>query len=397
MKRIFFFLVTIFTVTTITATTVYTRLGEKPAAGYDGTYLIVYQPSETEAWVWDGEDGSNNFVSVPVSGGKITSDALANYQAVVSIEDASKAEYKMHVSSGYVGADGSGNTLTFTPGPRALHLNMNKPYVTITANNNTKRLLFRPSGTSGGRFRFYTNSGDNWTSGCKPLYLYALGDLEFVDSTNPLDINYAQVDMYACDSKFPTTSNPYDQYFSCDFILAQQESDDAVPYLFLEILAPTAYSLEGTYKSSYTPKQKYYIDCTNGSHHSYFRFPSSEGGTIGAINNIEMTITKVGASSQPNAYTYHIKLTLTDSNNKYWSLDKDVDVFAQWIECNQQTHDDMPPVAFTLESNNHNPAVENALPDISLQEAQDGKILIDGHIYIIHNGSIYDIMANKVQ
>jgi hypothetical protein len=44
MKRIFFFLVTIFTVTTITATTVYTRLGEKPAAGYDGTYLIVYQP-----------------------------------------------------------------------------------------------------------------------------------------------------------------------------------------------------------------------------------------------------------------------------------------------------------------------------------------------------------------
>ena len=56
--------------------------------------------------------------------------------------------------------------------------------------------------------------------------------------------------------------------------LAQEESDDAVPQIGLEILAPTQYSIEGTYKSDYTAGQKYFINCQAGAKHSYFIFPS---------------------------------------------------------------------------------------------------------------------------
>ncbi len=46
----------------------------------------------------------------------------------------------------------------------------------------------------------------------------------------------AHAEMYACESKFPTQSNPYDQYFMTFLYLAQEESDEAVPQIGLEIL-----------------------------------------------------------------------------------------------------------------------------------------------------------------
>ena len=182
--------------------------------------------------------------------------------------------------------------------------------------------------------------------------------MEQEEPKNQLDINYAHVEMYACESKFPTQSNPYDQYFMTFLYLAQKESKDAVPQIGLEILAPTQYSIEGTYKSDYKAGIKYFINCQAGSKHSYFIFPSKaeQGWSQAAINLAEMTVTKVGKSQKQNAFVYHIKLTFTDSNTKIWTLDKDLDVYAWWIDCDRsgKTNVDMDPVAFALESGNHN-------------------------------------------
>ena len=64
-------------VTMTQAATVYTRINSKPAAGWPGTYLLVYEKSDTEAIIWNGEDASGNIVKATIQNGQITSEALA--------------------------------------------------------------------------------------------------------------------------------------------------------------------------------------------------------------------------------------------------------------------------------------------------------------------------------
>jgi len=219
---------------------------------------------------------------------------------------------------------------------------------------------------------------------------------------NQLDINYAHVEMYACESKFPTQNNPYDQYFTTFMFLAQEESDDAVPQIGLEILAPTQYSIEGSYKSDYQSGKKYFINCQAGAKHSYFIFPSKaeQGWSEAAINLAEMKITKAGASNEPNAYKYHIYLVFTDSNKKIWTLNKDIDVYAWWIDCNRsgETNTNMEPVPFVLESGNHNPQSENqSIDDIQSGDIQCTKVVHDGNVYILRGDKTYTLQGQEIK
>ena len=113
-----------------------------------------------------------------------------------------------------------------------------------------------------------------------------------------------------------------------------------------------------------------------------------------------MTVTKVGASTQANAYKYHIKLVFTDSNNQIWTLDKDMDVYGWWIDCNRQTDpvSDMDPVAFTLESGTHNSSegIETLRLDTDPDHAR--KVIVDGQLYILlPDGSIYTPLGTQVR
>lgn len=378
------------------AETVYTKVSGKPVNDWPGTYIIVYEKSDTKALVWDGEESSGNYQEVTLSDGKITSEALADYQITVSKEGSN--EYYVKAKNGYIGCGGGKNEITFTSGGHSCTIKSNGGYVQLETNTNTCRFLFNEkSGTN--RFRFYYDKDKKWTdSQLHNVCFYALGEIDQEEQGNKLDINYAHVEMYACESKFPTQSNPYDQYFMTFMYLAQEESDDAVPQIGLEILAPTQYSIEGTYKSDYTPGVKYFINCQAGSKHSYFIFPSKAetGRSEASIKLAEMKVTKVAPSSQPNAYVYHIKLVMTDSNQKIWTLDKDMDVYAWWIDCNKTTNpvSNMDPVAFTLESGNHNPSqgIENLQTEVSVQ-----KILIDGQMYILRGEKIYSVQGQMVR
>ena len=171
----------------------------------------------------------------------------------------------------------------------------------------------------------------------------------------------------------------------------------------LEILAPTQYSIEGTYKSDYTPGKKYFLNCQAGSKHSYFLFPSNSelGWSEASIKLATMDITKVGPSEESNAYVYHIRLVFTDSNQKIWTLDKDMDVYGWWFDCDRKgdTPTDMDPVAFALESGNHNTQSEEGIDTVDSQKSkvESRKVLMDGQLYILIDGNRYNATGVQVR
>ena len=383
------------------AATVYTRVNAKPSAGWPGTYLIVYEKSETEAIIWNGEDASGNTVKANIKEGKIVSEELSDYQVVVSQEGNNR--YYVKAKDGYIGANAKQNSLEFSNGGKECTLSVNGTYTMLETNTSTCRFLCYETSKNNYRFRFYYDKDKKWADSDKHnIHFYALGDVELEEPQNQLDINYAHVEMYACESKFPTQNNPYDQYFTTFMFLAQEESDDAVPQIGLEILAPTQYSIEGSYKSDYQSGKKYFINCQAGAKHSYFIFPSKaeQGWSEAAINLAEMKITKAGASNEPNAYKYHIYLVFTDSNKKIWTLNKDIDVYAWWIDCNRsgETNTNMEPVPFVLESGNHNPQSENqSIDDIQSGDIQCTKVVRDGKVYILRGDKTYTLQGQEIK
>ena len=390
------------------ATTVYTKINSKPTDGWAGNngqyssqkYIIVYEKSDTKGLVWDGTDGNNNYVEVTIADGKITSEDLADYQ--VSVTEEKSNRFYLKAKNGYMGSKSGQNSLLLESGGKECTLQSNGGYVMLETNTNTCRFLCYEPSTNTYRYRFYYDSNKKWADTDKHnICFYVLGEVEQQEPQNQLDINYVHVEMYACESKFPTQSNPYDQYFMTFMFLAQKEENDAVPQIGLEFLAPTQYSIEGTYKSDFTPGQKYFLNCQAGSKHSYFIFPnkSEQGWGEASLKLAEMKVTKVGKSTQPNAYVYHIKLVFTDSNNKIWTLDKDLDVYAWWIDCNRQTDpvSNMPEVAFALESGNHTTESSTATETVTPVSDAAVKTLQNGQLIIIRDGISYSILGAPIK
>ena len=381
--------------------TIYTKVTGTPKNGWAGTYIIVYELSDTKAYVWNGEDNSGNYKIETIADGKITSENLKDYHITVSKEGSNK--YYVKAKDGYIGSEAKKNTLTFSNGGKECTITANGSYTILETNTNTCRFLYNTnSGTN--RFRFYYDKDKKWQdTDLKNVCFYALGEIEMEEPKNQLDINYAQADLYANGSKFPTNGDQFNQYFYTNLRLAQKESESAVPFVDLEIYAPTQYSIAGSYKSDQVSNPNsstnlsYWINCQAGSKHSTFIFPSKEGGTQAAINLATMTITKVGKSQHENAYVYHIKLVLTDSNKKIWTLDKDLDVYAQWIDRDKNTGYDMTPQPFELESGNH--GVQTDLITVSDERLESGgeKIIQDGQLFIRYGERMYNIMGQEVQ
>ena len=384
----------------------YTKLEGKPTNGWDQLKcIIVYEVSDTKAYVWNVADEPGNYVQATIANGKITSDDLTAYEVAISEEKSNT--YYLKTSEGFIGCAAKSNDIDFGTSGRACTLSVNGSYVILETNTNTCRFLYN---TNGNRFRFFYDSTKKWNDTQKKnICFYVLGDVEQEEAKNKLDLNYAQADLFACDSKFPTQNNQVDQYFFTQLFLAQEESEEAVPQVNLEILAPTQYSLAGTYKSDYTANKKFFLNCQAGSKHSYFIFPnkSEQGWGEASIKVAEMTITKVGKSQYPNAYVYHIKLVFTDSNQKIWTLDKDMDVYGTWSDCDRSgdTPTDMPYVGFAFESGNHNTESEGATTaigqtDSNMSEngtANNRKILKAGHLYLLHNDKTYDVTGKEVK
>ena len=82
MKK-FTFLVAALCATMMASATVFEKVTTAPA-DWSGQYLIVYENSATEAYVFNGQDAANGYVSASIADGKIESTELDNYVAIIA-------------------------------------------------------------------------------------------------------------------------------------------------------------------------------------------------------------------------------------------------------------------------------------------------------------------------
>ncbi len=135
---------------------------------WSGTYLIVYESSETEALVFNGKDEVKGYVAATIDGGKIT--ATTELNAVTVVVEAVEGGYTIKVGGQYMYGKSS-NGLYFSDNAATAAVNtfaMDTDGVLITSSTS----VFRFNASSNQmRFRYYKSSS---YTGQKPVQLYKL-------------------------------------------------------------------------------------------------------------------------------------------------------------------------------------------------------------------------------
>ncbi len=146
----------------------YVKVTEAPA-DWTGTYILVYETSETSANVWTGVDKEANHVAATIADGAIIAEDLVEIK-IAAIEGG----YSLCVMGGdkagqYIGATSHKNTISFTVDALVNTLAMDGTNVTISCATGAETAVTMRfnDGTSSGnnRFRYYK-------TGQQPVQLY---------------------------------------------------------------------------------------------------------------------------------------------------------------------------------------------------------------------------------
>lgn len=135
----------------------YTKLTSAPV-DWSGTYLLVYENSETEAYVFSGVDKGMNYVSYPLSDGDILSTTEI-IPAVTIAKIADSDRYSVQINGKYMGGKAEANSIVFADEAIPTTLTFIVPdRVEIDANGlfrfNTKSTINNDIETAR-RFRYY--------------------------------------------------------------------------------------------------------------------------------------------------------------------------------------------------------------------------------------------------
>ena len=173
MKKIFSFFLALTAVMAINAAT-FTKVTTAPA-DWSGQYLIVYENSATEAYVFNGKDASQNFTTVAITDGAITSDNLsASVAQIASMEGG----YSLSFEGKFLSGNATKNTISITGTPVAHSIAIVNDSVVLKSNNSP--LQFNPGSTitngveTGIRFRYYYKAKQ------KSIQLYKLTEGEIL-------------------------------------------------------------------------------------------------------------------------------------------------------------------------------------------------------------------------
>lgn len=334
MKKHFFLLPMLMFCLNLSAET-YTRIGIKQT-DWSGDYIAVYEMSDTKGYVFTLNDVSGNYQEVTLSNGKITAN-LNDYHITVAKEGYA---YSLRTSLGYMGGEAGKNKIVYSAGPKTCEITYSAGATLVTTGSGTLALLYNPQDP---RFRFYYDSSKKW-DGKERIQLYKLGDFEVVDSSNDLATKYVQADFYA---RYSDWTN---KLYYCQLQLAQSPYETGVPYVWLGIQTSSLTSLGGSYSSKNSYTKPGYIFVSNSAD-SGITFPSSEGGTNGKITEAELKLTPVSKVND-SLYNFRIELRLIDSNKKVWVLNKELPIYAYFIDrVLEKPEEDMDPVWQTLEEN----------------------------------------------
>ncbi len=138
---------------------------------WSGKYLIVYE-SGTNAYVFNGQDAVNGYVSATISEGKITStDALAAVQVTI---ESMTGGYAVKTANGYISGTSGSNVLNFNASDQQLNTISLESSDEVLLTSNTSVLRFN-NASNQMRFRYYKRSS---YSDQKAICLYRLVDGE---------------------------------------------------------------------------------------------------------------------------------------------------------------------------------------------------------------------------
>lgn len=153
MKKLSLMFMVLLSIATISANT-FTKVTSAPE-DWSGQYLVVYEKSATEAWIFNGKDEAQDYVTATIADGKIVSDDLDQYAVSVA---AMNGGYSIKVGAQYMGGDASKNTIKFNAQPILNTISMDS---VVYFTSNTSVLRFNPTSTisnnkeSSIRFRYY--------------------------------------------------------------------------------------------------------------------------------------------------------------------------------------------------------------------------------------------------
>lgn len=352
----------------------YTRIGQSQT-DWSGDYIVVYEASTTQGYVFNLDDVSGNFQEVNLSNGKITAN-VSDYQIKVAKESANG--YSLHTSQGYMGGEAKKNKIVYSSGATDCAITYTAGATQVTANSGTLSFLYNPQDP---RFRFYYDTAKKW-DGKERIQFYKLGDFEVIDSSNDLATKYVQADFYA---RYSDWNN---NLFYCQLQLAQSDYEEGIPYVWLGIQTNSLTSLAGSYSSKSRDDQAGYI-FTSSSADSGITFPSSEGGTNGKITEADLTLTPTSKVND-SLYNFQIELRLIDSNKKVWTLNKELPIHAYFIDRVLGNElEDMDPVWQTL--------IEKVGTNLNVVSAAQLNIYaVNGTILGLDNMRIYNLTGQDV-
>ena len=133
---------------TFTFATDYVKVTAEPT-DWSGTYVVVYENSETEAFVFNGQDAVNGYVTATIASGKITSDALASYEVTIA---PMTGGYSVLVGEKYLSGTSGSNVMNFTDAAALNTIEFSTDNVLITSNTSVLRFN---SASNQLRFRYF--------------------------------------------------------------------------------------------------------------------------------------------------------------------------------------------------------------------------------------------------
>ncbi len=166
MKRLSIFFAALMACTLSFAQTTFEKVTAAPA-DWSGEYLLVYESSATEAYVWNGLDAAKGCTAATIADGKITADGLVT----ITIAATTESNYSIKVN----GSDNDGKYISGTSNSNKLNFADKASDNTITYEDNSVKIVSNTSvmrfnaASDQLRYRYYQST--KYTKQ-KPVQLY---------------------------------------------------------------------------------------------------------------------------------------------------------------------------------------------------------------------------------
>ncbi len=148
----------------------YAKVTSAPS-DWSGKYILVYENSTTEAYVWTGVDAASGYTTATIANNKVSGDNFVTI-TIASMEGGYSIKVNNGTNSGkYIYGTSGKNVINFSGSASLNTLEYETTGAKITSNTSVMRFYVNSSKASDNRFRYYKSSS---YSSQKAIQLYKL-------------------------------------------------------------------------------------------------------------------------------------------------------------------------------------------------------------------------------